>query len=289
MRALRSRLEEAGWGLDVTWVGAAGGLESRVAAREGIPFRAVATGKIRRARNPLKMASLANIRDMARVPRGMVQAARAVRSVRPDVVLATGGYVSVPVSAASWACRRPLVVHEQTTRLELANRIVTRGATRMAVTSAATLSLLPASVRGSAVVTGNPVRPEVLSGRAAAAFAELGWDGADPGLPLVYVTGGAQGSAQVVTALGKTAVLVPLASAAGDEQRHNARHLVAAGAAVALLEEVTPEALRAALEPLLADSGLRATIAVSARAQGRPDAAERLADTVLAAAGWQAG
>jgi len=46
-------------------------------------------------------------------------------------------------------------------------------------------------------VTGNPVRTEVLAGNAGKAAAALGWTGLAPGLPVVYVTGGAQGSAQV--------------------------------------------------------------------------------------------
>lgn len=359
VRGLRSRLAAAGGTLEVLWVGTAGGLEARVAAGEAIPFRAVATGKVRRARNPLKMLSPANVRDLARVPLGVIQARRVVRGFRPDVVLATGGYVSIPVGLAARWCRRPLVLHEQTVRLGLANRVLARVATRMAVSSASTLPLLPGSLRESAVVTGNPVRPEVLRGQADAAIGALGWQDADRALPTVYVTGGAQGSAQInsliaeilpwlltranvvhqcgaaslaqlrgnaarlpaglagrylvtgfvgaelpdvlaladvvvsrsgagtiaeITALGKAAVLIPLASSAGDEQRHNARQLAGSGAAVALLDEVTAGALRAALEPLVADPGRRAMIARQAREQGRPEAAELLADAVLSAA-----
>jgi UDP-N-acetylglucosamine--N-acetylmuramyl-(pentapeptide) pyrophosphoryl-undecaprenol N-acetylglucosamine transferase len=362
--ALRSRLAACGRELEVTWVGTAGSLEERIADGEGIPFRAVATGKLRRARNPLKMVTAANIRDLARVPLGVIQATGFVRRFGPDAVLSTGGYVAVPVClAARWA-HRPLVVHEQTTRLGLANRIAARCATRVAVSAETTLQLLPASVRATAVVTGNPVRPEVLRGRADAAVSALGWQELDRALPVVYVTGGAQGSAQVnglvaeilpwllsranvihqcgtasadaikeraallppqiagrylvtgfigaelpdvlaladvivsrsgagtlaeITALGKAAVLIPLASAAGDEQRHNARYLADLGAAVALPGAATPDALRDALEPLLADPAHRAGIAASARALGKPDAAERLANTVLSVAGAGTG
>jgi UDP-N-acetylglucosamine--N-acetylmuramyl-(pentapeptide) pyrophosphoryl-undecaprenol N-acetylglucosamine transferase len=364
VRALRSRLAAQGRELEVTWVGTAGSLEERIADSEGIAFHAVATGKLRRARNPLRMITAANIRDLTRVPLGVIQATGFVRRFRPDAVLSTGGYVAVPVCVAARWARRPLVVHEQTTRLGLANRIAARCATRVAVSAETTLRLLPASARAMAVVTGNPVRPEVLRGRADAAVSELGWRELDPALPVVYVTGGAQGSAQVnglvaeilpwllshanvihqcgvasadamkecaallppqiagrylvtgfigaelpdvlaladvmvsrsgagtlaeITALGKASVLIPLASAAGDEQRHNARYLAGLGAAVALPSAVTPDALRDALGPLLADPAHRASIATIARAHGKPDAAERLADTVLSVAGAGTG
>jgi UDP-N-acetylglucosamine--N-acetylmuramyl-(pentapeptide) pyrophosphoryl-undecaprenol N-acetylglucosamine transferase len=100
-------------------------------------------------------------------------------------VLATGGYVAVPVSLAARWSGRPLLVHEQTTRLGLANRIAARCATRVAVSAETTLMLLPRRARADAVVTGNPVRPEVFMGRADAAVATLRWRGLDPGLPVV--------------------------------------------------------------------------------------------------------
>ena len=359
VRTLRDRFGLEDRPLEVLWVGAHDSLEGRVAAGEGIEFQAVATGKVRRASNPLKLVSLANARDMGRVPLGAVQARSLVARFRPDVVLSTGGYVAVPVGLAAWACRRPLVVHEQTVRLGLANRVLARVATRMAVSSESSLALLPRSVRASAVVTGNPVRPEVLRGLADKAVDALGLHGFDLALPTVYVTGGAQGAVQInelvhgvlpwlleranvvhqsgpanveqlrhaaaalpedlvaryfvsgfigpelpdvlaladvvvsrsgagtiaeLTALGKAAVFIPLASSAGGEQMHNAEHLHEAGAAVALLGGVSAERLREAVAPLLADADQRAAIAQQAREHGRPDAADRLVDTVLAVA-----
>ncbi|MFF8845882.1 glycosyltransferase [Streptomyces sp. NPDC015127] len=359
LRTLQARLAAGGGALDVLWVGTADGLECRVAAAEGIAFAEVATGKIRRSKNPLKLVSPANVKDMSNVPRGVSQARKIVSDYRPDVVLATGGYVAVPVGLAAKMCRRPLVVHEQTVRLGLANRALARAATKVAVSSEATLPLLPESTREAAVVTGNPVRPEVSTGQADKAVQVLGLRGFDRALPTVYVTGGAQGSAQIndtvrsilpwllaqanvvhqcgeanvtalrrfaatlptdlagryyltgfvgpelpdvlaladvvisrsgagtiaeLTALGKAAVLIPLASSAGGEQMHNARHLQDAGAAVALLDGVSPTGLQSAVGPLLTDPGRRTGIAERARSHGRPDAAERLVDVLLSAA-----
>ncbi|MET8190525.1 MULTISPECIES: UDP-N-acetylglucosamine--N-acetylmuramyl-(pentapeptide) pyrophosphoryl-undecaprenol N-acetylglucosamine transferase [unclassified Streptomyces] len=359
IRALQGRLAAGGGTLDVLWIGTADGLEARVAPAEGIAFTTVATGKIRRSSNPLKLVSPANVRDMARVPLGVVQARKIIADFRPDVVLATGGYVAVPAGLAARLCRRPLVLHEQTVRLGLANRKLASSATRIAVSSESSVPLLPESVRGAAVVTGNPVRPEVLAGHADKAVEVLGLRGFDRRLPTVYVTGGAQGSQQIndvvrdslpwllsnanvihqcgpsnvgalqqlatvmpselagryyltgfvgpelpdvlaladvvvsrsgagtiaeLTALGKPAVFIPLASSAGGEQAHNARHLEAAGAAVALLGEVTGASLRDAVGPLLTDPGRRDAMAKRARGYGRPDAADRLVDVILSAA-----
>lgn len=358
IRALRERLAGEGRSLDVLWIGTPDGLEARVAPAEGIAFTTVATGKIRRSSNPLKMLSPANAKDMARVPLGVAQARKIIAEFRPDVVLATGGYVAVPAGLGARLCRRPLVLHEQTVRLGLANRKLAGSAARIAVSSESTVALLPESVRSAAVVTGNPVRPEVLSGHPDKAVEALGLAAFDRRLPTVYVTGGAQGSQQIngvvrdalpwlleranvvhqcgpanveelrrhvdglppelasryylagfvgpelpdvlaladvvisrsgagtlaeLTALGKPAVFVPLATSAGNEQAHNARHLAEAGAAVALLGEVTEASLRDAVGPLLTDPGRRDAMAERARAHGRPDAADRLVDVILSA------
>ncbi|MGX1816610.1 UDP-N-acetylglucosamine--N-acetylmuramyl-(pentapeptide) pyrophosphoryl-undecaprenol N-acetylglucosamine transferase [Streptomyces albidoflavus] len=361
VRALQARLAAEDRSLDVLWIETAEGLEAKVARAEGIPFTTVATGKIRRYANPLKMLGPANLKDMARVPLGVVQARRAISAFGPDVVLATGGYVAVPAGFAARTCKRPLVLHEQTVRLGLANRRLARSATRIAVSSESSLPLLPEGVRTRAVVTGNPVRPEVLAGHADKAVAALGPTGFDRRLPTLYVTGGAQGAQQIndmigsvlpwllgranvvhqcgpshidalrvsaaalppelgvryfptgfvgaelpdilaladvvisrsgagtlaeLTALGKPAVFVPLASSAGNEQAHNARHLRDAGAALALEgEAATPEGLREAVEPLLTDPAQREAMATAAREHGRPDAAARLVDVILSAAG----
>lgn len=199
VRTLQARLSIDGRGMDALWVGTPNSLESRVAAGEGIRFDTVATGKIRRSNNPLKLVSPANVKDMTRVPLGVAQARRIVASYRPDVVLATGGYVAVPVGMAARLCHRPLVVHEQTVRLGLANRALAGRATRIAVSSESTVALLPEQARAIAVVTGNPVRPELLHGRAARAIESLRMFGYDVHRPTVYVTGGAQGSQQINT------------------------------------------------------------------------------------------
>ncbi|MFE0104476.1 glycosyltransferase [Streptomyces sp. NPDC059009] len=359
VRTLKSRLAAEGRALEVLWVGKADSLEERVAVGEGIEFASVATGKIRRSANPLKMISPANVKDMSRVPLGVLQARKAINRFRPDVVLATGGYVAVPVGmAATLMCRVPLVVHEQTVRLGLANKTLAGSATRVAVSSQSTVELLPEAVRAATVVTGNPVRPEVFTGQSEKAIQALGLHGFDGHLPTVYVTGGAQGSQQIntvvsealpwllehanvihqcgpdhvqslsqqaarlssstagryhltgyvgaelpdvlaladvvisrsgagtiaeLTALGKAAVFIPLATSAGNEQVHNARHLADAGAAIALTDNVTAERLQGVVVPLLTDPAQREAMAERARGFGRPDAAERLADVVLAA------
>ncbi|WP_219514935.1 UDP-N-acetylglucosamine--N-acetylmuramyl-(pentapeptide) pyrophosphoryl-undecaprenol N-acetylglucosamine transferase [Nonomuraea ceibae] len=183
---------------DVLWVGTAGGLEARLTAEHGIPFKAITTGKLRRRPNLRELGT--NVADVFRIPVGVFQAIGHAARYLPDVVLSTGGYVAVPIGVAAKLIRRPLVMHEQTTVVGLANRILSRLATRIALSHESSLDYLPASARSKAVVTGNPVRPELLQGNRAAAYDLFGLTFE---VPLIYVTGGAQGSKQINTLIAE--------------------------------------------------------------------------------------
>ncbi len=185
---LRARLGDA---VDLAWVGSFAGLEARLVPAAGIAYHPIATGKLRRS------LALRNLTDLGlRVPAGLVQAWRLLGRLRPDVVVATGGFVAVPTALAAAARRSPLLVHEQVVVPGLANRVIARVAGRVAVTFAASAAAFPAE---KVVVTGNPVRPELLGGDRARAFAGFGLD---PATPLVYVTGGAQGSHRINRVVG---------------------------------------------------------------------------------------
>lgn len=86
-----------------------------------------------------------------------------------------------------------------------------------------------------------------------------------------------------LTAAGRPAVLVPYPFAAEDHQRANAAALELGDAAILLPHErFTVEALANHLHALAGDPARLAAMAAAARALGKPDAARRLADLVVA-------
>jgi UDP-N-acetylglucosamine--N-acetylmuramyl-(pentapeptide) pyrophosphoryl-undecaprenol N-acetylglucosamine transferase len=95
----------------------------------------------------------------------------------------------------------------------------------------------------------------------------------------------AGGSIFEIAAAGKPAVLVPYPHAAADHQSANARWMAAAGAAVVVPDaELTPARLGLEVGGLLADRARLAAMAAASAALARPDAAQAVADEVLAAA-----
>ncbi len=88
-----------------------------------------------------------------------------------------------------------------------------------------------------------------------------------------------------LAAIGRPSILVPYPQATGDHQAKNARWLAEAGAAMVLPDaDCTGERLQGLVGALLADRRRLAAMAESARAVGRPDAADRVADEVVALA-----
>jgi len=85
-----------------------------------------------------------------------------------------------------------------------------------------------------------------------------------------------------VTAVGLPSILVPYPHAADDHQRRNAEVLVAAGAATMVLDrDLDGARLGTALREIAGDPARRLAMAERARALGRPDAADRVADACL--------
>ncbi|MFT4198670.1 MAG: undecaprenyldiphospho-muramoylpentapeptide beta-N-acetylglucosaminyltransferase [Pseudoxanthomonas sp.] len=168
--ALRAR------GATVTWLGADGGMETRLVPPHGIAMDTVAVAGLR------GKGALALLGAPLRVA-GAVRAAGAVLARRaPAVVVSFGGYVAGPGGLAARLQRRPLVVHEQNRAPGLTNRVLARLARRV-------LSGFPGSFAHGEETVGNPVRAEI----AAIAPPEQRLAGREGPLRLL-VLGGSQGA-----------------------------------------------------------------------------------------------
>ena len=179
-------------GAEVHWIGSQAGVEARRVPEAGLPFHPISTGKLRRYWDRRNASDL-----LLHVPAGLVQSWRLLRSLRPAVLFSLGGFVSVPPALAARSLGIPIVIHEQTAVPGLANRMTARFAVRIAVSFERTGSGFPTD---RVVLTGNPVREELLGGSGKAALEHFGLDAASP---LVYVTGGAQGSHRINRVVGE--------------------------------------------------------------------------------------
>src|SRR5262245_484921 len=174
-------------GSRVVFVGTAAGLEARLVPAAGFELATV------EARGFAGKRPLERVGALLRLPRGIREARRLLAGLEPRAVAGVGGYVSVPVILAAKMLRIPTLVHESNAHPGIANRFLSRLASRVAV------GLAPAreKLSSAAVLTGNPVRPEFFT------VAPLEPAASRP--PRLLVFGGSQGSAALNHAMVEAA------------------------------------------------------------------------------------
>ncbi|MDY7029103.1 MAG: undecaprenyldiphospho-muramoylpentapeptide beta-N-acetylglucosaminyltransferase [Spirochaetota bacterium] len=174
--------------LQIVWIGSGKQLERDITSRFDIPYYAVPSGKLRR------YFSLRNFIDIFRLAAGFFASLVLLGKLKADILFSKGGYVAVaPVMAAS-VLGIPVVTHESDRDPGLATRIITRFADTILLSYEQTRADYFEGSPREVVVTGNPVRSEILQGDADRGREMLG---IEPGRPIVLVLGGSQGARQI--------------------------------------------------------------------------------------------
>ncbi|MCM1106918.1 MAG: undecaprenyldiphospho-muramoylpentapeptide beta-N-acetylglucosaminyltransferase [Blautia sp.] len=179
--ALMPALKEAGY--DITYIGSYSGMEKGLIEAQGIPYRGISSGKLRR------YFDWKNFSDPFKVLKGYGQAISILKKEKPDIVFSKGGFVSVPVVLAARHCKIPAIIHESDITPGLANRIAIKSAKKVCCNFPETMKYLPAD---KAVLTGSPIRRELFSGSAGAAEKLCGFS--DHKKPVLLIIGGSSGS-----------------------------------------------------------------------------------------------
>ena len=185
--ALIPGLREKGY--DIQYIGSYNGIEKELIEPFEIPYHGISSGKLRR------YFSMQNFTDPFRVIKGFSQARKLLKDLKPDVIFSKGGFVSVPVVLAAKKLGIPTICHESDITPGLANKIAIPSATKVCCNFPETLNNLPAD---KAVLTGSPIRQELLSGNKLVAM-DLCDFSADK--PVILVIGGSLGSVVVNNAV----------------------------------------------------------------------------------------
>jgi UDP-N-acetylglucosamine--N-acetylmuramyl-(pentapeptide) pyrophosphoryl-undecaprenol N-acetylglucosamine transferase len=151
--ALMPRLRELGY--DICYIGSYNGIERELIEECNIPYYGISSGKLRR------YFDWKNFTDPFKVLKGYTQAAHLLKKLKPDVVFSKGGFVSVPVVMAAGRKKIPTIIHESDLTPGLANRLAIPSANKVCCNFPETLKYLP---DGKAVLTGSPIRKELLEG-----------------------------------------------------------------------------------------------------------------------------
>ena len=114
-----------------------------------------------------------------------------MKKLSPDALFSKGGFVSVPVVFAARRCHVPTIIHESDMTPGLANKLCIPSARKVCCNFPETLKYLPSE---KAVLTGSPIRQELLTGNRLDA---LRFTGLSANKPVILVMGGSMGAAAV--------------------------------------------------------------------------------------------
>lgn len=185
--ALLPQLRELGY--DIHYIGSYNGIEKELIEQFKIPYHGISSGKLRR------YFSMQNFTDPFRVLKGFREANRLIKTLKPDVIFSKGGFVSVPVVMAGKRNHVPTIIHESDLTPGLANKLSIPSATKVCCNFPETLNYLPEE---KAVLTGSPIRQELLTGSRETALKLCGFTSDKP---VILIVGGSLGSIAVNNAV----------------------------------------------------------------------------------------
>ena len=224
--AVAEVLRQRGW--EIVWMGAPGGMETRLVPQRQIPMTLVPFGGVRGKGWQTKL----------QLPLNLLRAcwfdAQAVRQVRPTVVLGMGGYIAFPGGLMARLLGKPLVLHEQNSIAGLTNKLLAKIASRV-------LTAFP-NVLPSAEWTGNPI----LGAIAHIASPEVRFAMRQGPLRLLVV-GGSLGAAALNELVPQALALLPL------EQRPQVLHQSGEKHLAALRHNYEQAGVQADLVPFIDD------------------------------------
>lgn len=154
-------------------------LEQKTVEERKIPFIPFQSGRVQRAVTRQTLPSL------LKIPKGFFQALEILKKEKPDVVVGFGGYLSVPIGFAAKMLGIPLVIHESTQAIGLANKVLSPFADKTCISWESSRPFFP---KDKTVITGDPLLPFTSKST------KIPLPDSKEKLPLIVVTGGSGGS-----------------------------------------------------------------------------------------------
>ncbi|WP_408955845.1 undecaprenyldiphospho-muramoylpentapeptide beta-N-acetylglucosaminyltransferase [Natroniella sp. ANB-PHB2] len=177
---------------EIVFVGTEQGLEADIIPKEGYQLKTIQVQGL-----PRKI-SVELVKAVFKSVIGTFEAKLILNEFKPDIVVGTGGYVCGPVVLAAALSNIPTVIHEQNAYPGLTNRLLAKVVDKIALSNYDAREHLGDSDK--VVLTGNPIRPEILEQNRIKAFKELGLN---PNQKVILVFGGSRGAKSINQAVVK--------------------------------------------------------------------------------------
>ncbi|MBP1763084.1 MAG: UDP-N-acetylglucosamine--N-acetylmuramyl-(pentapeptide) pyrophosphoryl-undecaprenol [Firmicutes bacterium] len=185
-RAIQSEVPDC----QVLFVGTAQGLEADIIPKEGFDFTTIDICGLERK------ISWKNVKTLGKIAGSIWQSWKIIRDFQPDLLIGTGGYTCGPVLLAGSLMGIPTLIQEQNVVPGITNKILAKFVNLVAVgyPEAATAFHDEKKV----IVTGNPIRDDVISVSREEGLAAFGLD---PAKLTLLVSGGSRGARSINRAM----------------------------------------------------------------------------------------
>lgn len=169
---------------EALFIGTEKGLEKKLIPSLGYDIEYIDVQGFDRS-NPLK-----NIKTLEKLFKSVKQCRKIIRDFKPDCVVCTGGYVSGPAAMAAHKEKVPSLIHEQNVFPGLTVKGSGKYVDYIAVSFDETVNEI--KQKSKCVVTGNPVRENIINADYKKSREKLGIDE-----PFVLIFGGSLGAAKI--------------------------------------------------------------------------------------------
>lgn len=173
----------------ILYVGAKGGMEERLVPQAGFDFKSITVSGFKRSFSP--SAIKANIITAKRAVTASGEAKKIIKEFKPDICVGTGGYVSGPVLRTAAKMGIPTVIHEQNAFPGVTTKMLAKKARRVMLAVPDAKKYFKGDLRF--VITGNPVRREIITADKEKSRQALGLDER----PVILSFGGSLGARKI--------------------------------------------------------------------------------------------
>lgn len=171
---------------DITFVGTKKGLETKLVPREGFPLETIT---VRGFKRKLSLDTLVAIKELIQ---SFFQASKLLKRIKPDVVIGTGGYVCGPVLYMAAKKGIPTLIHESNAFPGVTNKLLEKYVNFVAISFKDAEKYF--KNKKKLVLTGNPVRDELLKSERDNVVSDLG---IVEGKPVIVAMGGSRGARKI--------------------------------------------------------------------------------------------
>lgn len=187
--AIASYVKEHSPDVEILYVGAVGGMEERLVPQAGFNFKGIKISGFQRKLNLQGIKK--NIVTVKRMFTSSVESKKIIKDFKPDVCIGTGGYVSGPVLRKAAKMGIPILIHEQNAYPGVTTKLLSKYAKWVMLAVESSKKFIPD--KANVVVTGNPVRKEVIEASKFTSRQELGLDNR----PVILSFGGSLGARKI--------------------------------------------------------------------------------------------